>query len=68
MRFLSSKRGPQSAEDSAFAERLSAIASRSRAGIEPDSTPQPLTRIASVERRFWAPSELPDGASEAEAA
>lgn len=67
MRFLNSKREPQLAEDSAFAERLSAIASRSRAGIEPDSIPEPSTRIASVERRFWAPSELPDGGSDAEA-
>jgi len=60
MKFLSNKLEPQSAEDIAFAERLSAIANRSRGIVEPHAVAESTPRIPAIEQRFWNPSELRD--------
>lgn len=59
MKFLKSKREPQTREDSAFAERLNAIASRSKGDMQREPTPEPAVVIPGIERRFWNPADVP---------
>lgn len=66
MKFLNNTRDPQTPEDSAFAERLRSIATRSKGPFEPDSAPESM-RIPEIERRFWNPADVP-GADEQAAA
>ena len=68
MKFLNNKREPRSAEDSAFAERLSAIASRSKGDMQREPVPELAVVIPGIERRFWNPDDLPEGRDEPAAA
>jgi hypothetical protein len=60
MRFLNSTRDPQEREDSAFAERLRAIANRGKGLTEAQPVAEFAPIIPAVEQRIWNPNDLPD--------
>ena len=60
MKFLNTKIEPQSAEDTAFAQRLSAIANRGKGIVKPEPVSEFEPSMPAVEQRFWNPSDLPD--------
>ncbi|HEU5068140.1 MAG TPA: hypothetical protein VFT61_08150 [Sphingomicrobium sp.] len=60
MKFLTNKSEPQSAEDTAFAQRLSAIANRGKGIVTPEPAPEFEPSLPAIEQRFWNPSDLPD--------
>jgi|GEM_PF-5533542 hypothetical protein len=60
MKFLSTKSEPQSAEDTAFAQRLSAIANRGKGVVKPEPAPEFEPSIPAIEQSFWNASDLPD--------
>ena len=68
MKFMNKKREAQPQDESAFAERLSAITVRSRGDVAEFPPCEVLADVPAIERRFWNPADLPDGADEAGAA
>jgi hypothetical protein len=59
MKFLSTKSEPQSAEDTAFAQRLSAIANRGKGIVTPEPAPEFEPSLPAIEQRVWNPTDLP---------
>jgi hypothetical protein len=53
MKFLSNKHEPQSAEDTAFAERLHAIANRGRGIVKPEAIGEFAPGIPRIEQHSW---------------
>jgi hypothetical protein len=58
MKFLSTKSEPQSAEDIAFAERLSAIANRGRGIVKSEAAAEFPADMPAIEQHSW--TDLPD--------
>jgi hypothetical protein len=58
MKFLSTKSEPQSAEDIAFAERLSAIANRGRGIVKLEAAAEFPAHTPAIEQHSW--TDLPD--------
>jgi len=53
MKFLSNKHEPQSAEDTAFAERLNAIANRGRGIVKPEAIAEFGPSTLPIEQHSW---------------
>ena len=68
MKFLNSKLEAQSAEDIAFAERLSAIANRGRGIVKPEPVVEFEPGIPPTEQHSWASLDLPDRGEQSAAA